>query len=156
MNTGNNNRSKSYNYQKPFKSQGRKTLFKRPCRQPHCPNYALTAGDTLSNGEPCTKSFSYCETHMSHEYDYDKHRPSSFNRGYNTNWQKARLHHLSQHPWCEHCLQKGLRTPATDVDHIIPHKGDMELFWDTHNWQSLCKSCHSRKTITEDMGEWGR
>lgn len=28
------------------------------------------------------------------------------------------------------------------VDHIIPHKGDMTLFWDPDNWQSLCFWCH--------------
>lgn len=28
------------------------------------------------------------------------------------------------------------------VDHITPHKGDSTLFWDSGNWQSLCKSCH--------------
>ncbi|MCR8827199.1 HNH endonuclease [Photobacterium sp. TY 1-4] len=39
--------------------------------------------------------------------------------------------------------------PATDVDHITPHKGDRRLFFDQSNWQSLCKSCHSRKTARE-------
>jgi 5-methylcytosine-specific restriction protein A len=39
---------------------------------------------------------------------------------------------------------------AADLDHIIPHKGDMTLFWDPTNWQGLCKGCHSRKTATED------
>lgn len=38
------------------------------------------------------------------------------------------------------------------VDHIIPHKGDPELFWDQDNWQSLCKPHHDRKTATEDGG----
>jgi 5-methylcytosine-specific restriction protein A len=42
---------------------------------------------------------------------------------------------------------------ATVVDHIIPHQGDMTLFWDADsNWQSLCKTCHDRKTATEDGG----
>ena len=39
-------------------------------------------------------------------------------------------------------------TPATVVDHIIPHRGDKRLFWDEKNWQPLCKDCHDRKTGT--------
>jgi 5-methylcytosine-specific restriction protein A len=35
------------------------------------------------------------------------------------------------------------------VDHIIPHKGDKKLFWSRDNWQSLCLSCHNRKSATE-------
>ena len=41
---------------------------------------------------------------------------------------------------------------ATDVDHIVPHRGDARLLYDENNLQSLCKSCHSRKTATEDGG----
>ena len=40
---------------------------------------------------------------------------------------------------------------ATVVDHIIPHRGDQKLFWDQNNWQALCKSCHDKKTLTEDI-----
>lgn len=41
---------------------------------------------------------------------------------------------------------------ATVVDHIIPHKGDYERFWDRSGWQSLCKRCHDQKTVHEDGG----
>jgi len=41
---------------------------------------------------------------------------------------------------------------ATDVDHIVPHCGDMALFWDVLNWQPLCEACHGRKTAREDGG----
>jgi 5-methylcytosine-specific restriction protein A len=44
---------------------------------------------------------------------------------------------------------------AACTDHIIPHKGDQALFWDTNNHQSLCKDCHDYKTATED-GAFGR
>jgi hypothetical protein len=33
-------------------------------------------------------------------------------------------------------------TAAVLVDHIDPHRGDMKKFWDSANWQSLCKPCH--------------
>ncbi len=39
---------------------------------------------------------------------------------------------------------------ANEVDHIKPHNGDLALFWDESNWQSLCKACHSRKTMGEN------
>ena len=43
-------------------------------------------------------------------------------------------------------MKYGMLTPATVVDHVIPHRGDQKLFWDEDNWQALCKSCHDRKT----------
>ena len=79
-------------------------------------------------------------------------RKTAYERGYNNKWRKARFHYLQSHPLCVHCDAEGRVTPATDLDHIIPHKGDMSLFWDSHNWQPLCKSCHSRKTVLEDGG----
>ncbi len=42
--------------------------------------------------------------------------------------------------------------PATVVDHIRPHKGNQELFWDVTNWGALCKRCHDIKTVKEDGG----
>jgi len=56
------------------------------------------------------------------------------------------------HPLCEECKRNGRLTPAVVVDHIIPHKGNRELFWNEKNWQALCKSCHDRKTAKEDGG----
>jgi 5-methylcytosine-specific restriction enzyme A len=45
-----------------------------------------------------------------------------------------------------HCHLQGLVTLATQVDHVVPHRGDPRLFWDQHNWQSLCASCGARKS----------
>jgi len=56
------------------------------------------------------------------------------------------------HPLCVHCEERGRVAPAQEVDHIIAHRGDMTLFWDTNNWASLCKPCHSRKTALQDGG----
>ncbi|WP_315974057.1 HNH endonuclease signature motif containing protein [Paenibacillus melissococcoides] len=38
------------------------------------------------------------------------------------------------------------------VDHIKPHKGDYNLFWDPENHQPMNKRCHDRKTAKEDGG----
>ena len=64
-------------------------------------------------------------------------------------WQKMRSHHRRHNPTCAECERSGILTLATDVDHIIPHKNNPELMWDTDNLQSLCKPCHNRKTMSE-------
>jgi len=61
-------------------------------------------------------------------------------------WMKNRLIFLNRSPLCVDCQKAGKVQPATDVDHIIPHRGDEALFWQVSNWQALCRSCHSRKT----------
>ena len=72
---------------------------------------------------------------------------------YNYQWQKASRQYLVESPLCVYCLRMGGITPATVVDHIIPHKGDDELFWDTANWQALCKSCHDSVKQKEESGK---
>ena len=52
-------------------------------------------------------------------------------------------------PFCRECAKRGLRVRATDVDHIVDHKGNWEKFCDRSNLESLCHSCHSRKTARE-------
>lgn len=64
-------------------------------------------------------------------------------------WRSASKGFLRKHPLCADCQDLGLVVPATEVDHIIPHRGDRGLFWQRRNWQSLCKPCHSRKTARE-------
>lgn len=119
-----------------------KGLFAKPCAYPGCNQ--LTYG-----------SSGYCDTHLTQlknerVKNYDSKRQSSSKRGYNSKWREARLAYLTEHPLCVECEKRGIVTPATDVDHIIPHRGDKQLFWDRDNWQALCHECHSRKTATED------
>lgn len=83
-------------------------------------------------------------------------RPTAAARGYGSRWQRARLAHLAANPLCVRCEAEGRVTEATDVDHHIPHRGDYTLFWDESNWRSLCHSCHSKKTATEDGGGFPR
>jgi len=59
-------------------------------------------------------------------------------------WRKARSRFLSEHPLCVMCAAIGRDNAADTVDHITPHKGDLELFWNPDNWQALCSHCHSR------------
>ncbi len=107
------------------------------------------------NRPGCTKLTSerFCPMHMQeYQTTRDNKRPSAYRRGYNTAWRKASKGYLTRHPFCVKCLSKGIHTPATVVDHIKPHKGNKTLFWDSNNWQALCKRCHDIKTATEDGG----
>lgn len=73
-------------------------------------------------------------------------RGSAAKRGYNHRWRAARLVHLAEFPLCNECEKHKIITEATIVDHITPHRGNQELFWNPENWQSLCAACHNRKT----------
>lgn len=116
---------------------------KRPCAHVGCRKYS----------EP---GCSYCAEHESEHKEFlrqkrrerwnriEEQRLSANERGYTSAWVRARKQYLMEHPLCAMCGK-----PATDVDHIVPHRGDRQLFWNRNNWQSLCHECHSRKTLTE-------
>lgn len=61
-----------------------------------------------------------------------------------TDWKKKSKDFLRRWPACCVC-----GSTATVVDHIEPHRGDLNLFWNENNWQPMCKACHDRKTQTE-------
>lgn len=114
---------------------------RKPCNQPGCPN--------LTHGR-------YCDQHQKEiDQEYDRERGSAAKRGYGRRWRKESKAFLALNPLCRPCEREGDVTAATSVDHIIPHKGDMELFWDQDNWQSICDPCHGEKTAKED-GRWDR
>lgn len=82
----------------------------------------------------------------------DAQRGTSASRGYGSRWRAYRLAYLRSHPLCAQCEREGRLSPATVVDHIVPHRGDRALFWQHDNHQPLCKPCHDRKTATDDGG----
>lgn len=95
----------------------------------------------------------YCEPHAKQKMQREEsRRGSSSERGYSAAWQRARAGYLRNHPLCAEHQKRGVLVPATVVDHIVPHKGDKDLFWDSSNWQPLCKRCHDIKTATRDGG----
>lgn len=105
---------------------------RKPCGHAGCPNLTYNY---------------YCDEH---EQLHRGDRMSSGKRGYGSKWQKKKSSYLRRHPLCCACLQQGVYTKATVVDHIIPHRGDKFLFWDESNWQSMCKPCHDKKTGNYD------
>jgi 5-methylcytosine-specific restriction enzyme A len=85
-------------------------------------------------------------------------RRSAYARGYTKRWDREsksfRLRYplcgmrpLGQVPVMSQCFLEQRETPATLTDHVRPHRGDRLLMWDAiNNWQSMCDSCHARKT----------
>lgn len=73
-------------------------------------------------------------------------------RGYTAQWQRASREYLAMHPLCVRCEAQGIVEVSRVTDHIVPHKGNMALFWDENNWQALCVRCHNEKTANEDGG----
>jgi hypothetical protein len=70
-----------------------------------------------------------------------------------TTWKKLRRAHLRQNPFCVYCLEHGYQVVGNTVDHKKPHRGDMGLFVDPANLQTLCHSCHSKtKQLQERHG----
>lgn len=87
-----------------------------------------------------------CEKHASEAGSFV--RNAAWQRLYDRSWQRRRARHLAASPWCEMCLAEGLYTAATDVHHVVAHRGDRAVFV-TSPLQSLCKSCHSKVTAGE-------
>ena len=116
----------------------------RPCARAGCPN-------TVQRGGYCAACNQRSPTAV-----VDKARGSSTERGYGYRWQQARAAFLAlpENVLCKDPDGRhvGVYKLATEVDHIVPHRGDLALFWDTSNWQGLCTSCHSCKTAREDGG----
>lgn len=102
----------------------------------------------------------YCAPHLRIKPTIDKQaraeadarRGSAAARGYGYKWQQARSGYLNKHPLCRICDAQGRLRIATVVDHVVAHNGDQTLFWNSSNWQPLCKACHDRKTAKHDGG----
>lgn len=107
-------------------------------------------------GRLTTNKSGMCDAHELLAQDqrkaYDKQRGTATQRGYTSAWARYSKQYRLEHPLCVECLKEGKLTPATCVDHIIPHKGDMRLFWDESNWRSLCTTCHNKATASKDGG----
>ena len=109
---------------------------KRPCRKPGC---------SILTDE------AYCPAHRPKRTHDRSAEAESWRWMYRTDeWiYDLRPEQLLREPFCRTCALAGKRVRATDVDHVVDHKGDWNLFSDRGNLQSLCHSCHSRKTATE-------
>jgi len=109
----------------------------RPCATPGCP-------ELVNKGNRCA-------THaVQRTQATDERRGSAAGRGYGRQWRGLRLMYLRANPLCVACAAQSVVTQATEVDHIQRRADGGADEWS--NFQSLCKSCHSRKTATEGKG----
>lgn len=111
------------------------------------PPRLCTCGQIVPHGERCA-----CQIRRTRARNrrHDANRPTASQRGYGSQWRKARAAFLRIN---NRCAWPGCGAPATTVDHIKPHRGDMRLFWDRTNWQPLCSSCHNRHKQRQERKE---
>lgn len=101
----------------------------------------------------------YCDKHkqvVNKSYDEAKMRNNpKYVAFYKTMaWRNTRKVALVRDDYlCQHCLLNGVTKPAEMVDHIIPSLVDWDKRLDLNNLQSLCFSCHNKKTA-EDVKKY--
>lgn len=108
----------------------------RPCQYPGC-------RQLVQRG--------YCPEHKPKDSTRRSDEAKAWRWMYKTDeWTRdLQPNQLLEEPFCRECAKAGRRVRATEVDHIQAHRGDWLIFTDRHNLQSLCHSCHSRKTAQE-------
>ena len=128
-------------------------MLKRICNYSSC-NEMAEPGHTY-----CAKHLA--ESQKKHEEwlkNHNKKKPfenavrtNSYN---NAEWRALRKEVLKRDGYC--CCQCGATAAESgfplEIHHIIPPKGNKELFFDINNCVTLCKVCHSRITQEEVRG----
>ncbi|EGT5666298.1 HNH endonuclease [Cronobacter sakazakii] len=92
----------------------------------------------------------YCDAHRNEGWQHHQQGRNRHQRGYGSKWNIIRVRILKRdRHLCQECLRSGKPVPASTVDHIKPkaHGGTD----DDRNLESLCYSCHYRKTAKERL-----
>ena len=113
-----------------IKTFSKTSIYPHACACPRCSKIVRTK---------------YCDDHKHIQSDVSREtRGTTSEQGYGTAWQKIRKIHLLNHPLCEDCKTTGIVKPATEAHHKLElSKGGTS---EDENLQSLCKSCHSKRT----------
>jgi len=84
-----------------------------------------------------------CPTHARVK---EQQRPNRLIRRlyYRDRWKRERERVLVECGYT--CAQCGVIHHSLEIDHIVKHEGNPELFWNRNNLQALCSDCHHRKT----------
>lgn len=64
---------------------------------------------------------------------------------YDKEWMEYSRKFLKHNSKCYSCGNKSQVT-----DHLVPHRGDQELFWKSDNYLPLCTRCHNKVTALFD------
>ena len=104
----------------------------------------------------------YCAKHLlesqkKHQEWLENHKKKPFenaircNNYNNAEWRRLRMEVLKRDNY--QCQQCGITAEESDypleIHHVIPPKGNKELFYDINNCVTLCKVCHARITQQE-------
>ena len=107
----------------------------------------------------------YCTKHLQekkkkHQEWLENHKKKPFENASRTNsynnaeWRNLRKEVLKRDGF--QCQQCGATAEESgyplEIHHIIPPKGNKELFYDVNNCVALCKLCHTRITQEEVIG----
>lgn len=108
----------------------------KPCIQPGCKDFAVRGGR--------------CEIHAKEKAkEYRKRtpdkRPNFRERGYGTDWDKARAKYIKRHPDCENCGEPG--PEGMIIDHIVEVRDGGKHSQD--NLRTLCRTCHGIRHANE-------
>jgi len=93
----------------------------------------------LQDGKRCPICYA------SNNKEYNKHRRNSDSRSFynSSRWRRLRGSYIKGNPLCVVCGRIG-----KVVDHIQEIR-DGGAKWETSNFQTLCLSCHNRKTFSK-------
>ena len=69
-------------------------------------------------------------------------------------WRQLREYHLRSEPLCQECFKNDIIEAGHTVHHLIPIEQSPQLCLDPKNLETLCLSCHSKRTASE-MG-WSK
>ena len=127
-------------------------MFRAPVACPDC-------------GQPSVRGSRYCEKHTKENAavdarragDKQRHAENAYRAWYGwAIWRNLKAQFFNVDPMNAVCAHTDPRTgqrcnkPAEEVDHIIPHRGNWDLFTDLKNLQGLCHVHHSQKTAREE------
>ncbi|HSW63672.1 MAG TPA: AAA family ATPase [Dissulfurispiraceae bacterium] len=103
-----------------------------PCGAPKCPELTYAQ---------------FCDAHTEQywlELLNKQNLPPDY--GSAARWKKAKNIFLLERKSCSNCERA-----ATDVAHVIPHRGSTQLFWTQENWAPLCHKHYRNKSLHDDM-----
>ena len=106
----------------------------RPCKEFGCKHLVRRGYCDLHQQLHQTK---YKHASIESKREYDKRRPTSRQRGYDTNWDKFRRLYLRKHPLCHKC-----QSLAVIPHHIEPLPYGSK--YDEDNLMPLCIKCHNK------------
>jgi 5-methylcytosine-specific restriction protein A len=93
-----------------------------------------------------------CEACSKRKYkSQDERRGTAASRGYDADWRRVRSLKLINNPLCEDCEEQGRVRVAQEVHHIRTIAARPDLRLSMSNLMSLCKPCHSRRTMNESV-----